>query len=86
VTLRDDSGMGKHGAPAGPWRTRPRQPFRLDGFTLRFVVIPLAFAPVAVVLGVSALARGRATGAVQVLGGLMLLALAAVYLRRPVKR
>jgi uncharacterized membrane protein YtjA (UPF0391 family) len=86
MARRSDARLGGHGVPEGPWRTRPRDPFRLDGFTLRFVVIPLVFAVIAVVLGVSALASGRATGAVQIIIGLLLVALATAYFRRPVKK
>ena len=64
----------------------PRQPFHLDGFTLRFVLLPLAGAVLAVALGVRALASGRASGFLQLVVGLLLLAVAAAYLRRPVQR
>lgn len=86
VGRRLDPDLGKHGVRPGPWRSRARQPFQLDGFTLRFVVIPVAFAGLAVVLGVLALASGRASGGIEVLVGLLVLGLAAVYFKRPVNR
>ncbi len=77
--------MGRHGIPAGPWLSRPRKPFRVDGFTLRFVIIPLGGAALAVVLGLLALADGRVSGVLPLVVGLLLVALAAAYLRRPVQ-
>ena len=71
-----------------PWFRRPRQPFDLNGFTLRLVVPLIVLGPVLVTAGVIAVVTAEAPkgGAVQIAIGLVLLAASAAYFVRPVNR
>lgn len=76
--------MGKHGAPPLPWFQRPRQPFRLTGFTLRLVLPLMALGPLSLVAGTVALVTGNSRGPAQILVGLFLVVVTVAYFRRPV--
>lgn len=77
---------GMHRATQGKsWLQRPRQPFQVNGFTLRFVLIPAAFIPVFFLQGSKDLIEnGSLTGLVEVVLALFAAGLVIAYLRRPV--
>lgn len=89
VSKRTRQEMGRHGVPdQRPWLQRPREPFVLNGFTLRFVIFPVALAVAAIWGGVAGLMDDGQTAAELLTIGVALSVLTAfvVHYRRPVRR